>query len=706
MKFTDFTLDSALQEGLAEAGYITCMPVQEQVLKNGLEGADLYVQSQTGTGKTAAYLVTIMQRLVSDPALSGKKALIMVPTRELAVQVEEEAHILESCMKLKSASFYGGVGYGGQQDLLKKGVDIIIGTPGRVIDLQQSGTMKMDEVAFLVIDEADRMFDMGFYPDLRVLIKVLPPAEKRQTMLFSATLNAWVKNLAWEYTIDAKEITIESENVTVTEIEQILYHVSSDEKMKLLLGILKNENPESLIIFCNTKRMSEVVAKRLKINGYEADFIIGDLPQAKRLQVIDSFKSGSLKCLVATDVAARGIDVNDLAMVINYDLPNEAENYVHRTGRTARAGKTGKAYTFCSEQDVYNLPAIQKYIGASEDMMVEDKSAHVYIRTDRYENDYADDDSGRGNGRGRSGPSRGSDRRPSGPGRGRPEGERRDGPGGSSRGPRPESRGPAGGNRGQGPEGQRPYGNNRRPEDGNRGQRPDNRVPMGENRGAGQDTRRPYSENRPQKNPAGDWSEQDLSKLTFDERMAFYKNKYGSEESARAAENQRQGAGSGSAERPSRRPDQNRGADTRGAQGRRRERQPGVSPTDRTEGERGPQNGNRTPGGREGNGQARNDAPTRNRGNSQIQDRSRGAFRENAPTQGKDNAQPGRNAQTQGSGNGQKPRTNPPRNQGVQGKPSGAKQNVAATAPQKKAGVGTGFGGLIKKLFGKKTVTK
>ncbi len=354
-------------------------------------------------------------------------------------------------MPLKSASFYGGVGYVGQQDLLARGVDIIIGTPGRVIDLQQSGTMKLNEVAFLVIDEADRMFDMGFYPDLRVLIKVLPPAEKRQTLLFSATLNATVKNLAWEYTVEAKEITIEAENVTVTEIEQILYHVSSDEKMKLLLGILQRENPESILIFCNTKRMSEVVAKRLKINGYEADFIIGDLAQVKRLQVIDSFKSKSLRCLVATDVAARGIDVDDLAMVINYDLPNEAENYVHRTGRTARAGKTGKAITFCSEQDVYNLPSIQKYIEAklesvvaSEDMMIEDKSAHMYIRTDRYDNDYADDNSSRGDSRGRGG-SRGrsdSRSRPDSRGRGDSRGGRNDGRGrDSAPRRRPPSRG-------------------------------------------------------------------------------------------------------------------------------------------------------------------------------------------------------------------------------------------------------------------------
>lgn len=523
MNFTEFPLDSGLQEGLAKAGYITCMPVQQQVLENALEGADLYVQSQTGTGKTAAYLVTILQRLLNDPALSGKKALVMVPTRELAVQVEEEARIVGSGVSLKSASFYGGVGYGHQQELLKKGVDIIIGTPGRVIDLQESGTMDLSQVAFLVIDEADRMFDMGFYPDLRKLIKVLPKADQRQTMLFSATLNSWVKNLAWEYTVNAKEITIEAENVTVDEIDQLLYHIPSNEKMQLLLGLIRNNNPESLIIFCNTKKMSEIVAKRLKINGYESDFIIGDLPQSKRLQVIESFKSGSLKCLVATDVAARGIDVDSLAMVINFDLPNEAENYVHRIGRTARAGKTGKAYSLCSEQDVYNLPAIEKYIEnkipsavAAPDDLAEDKSAGVYIRTDRYDSDYDDFDSDRGRsggrrdsrsgGRGRPdtrrGPSAGPRRNSSDGrrdsrdgGRGRPD--TRSGPSGDAR--RDNRHAPSGSGPGRPPAGDRPQGGrNRFPDRG----RDESRSAAGAN-------------------------EQDISKLSFEERMAYYKSKYG-----------------------------------------------------------------------------------------------------------------------------------------------------------------------------------
>ena len=393
MKFTEFSLHEDLLKGIASAGYVECTPVQEKVLQTSLEGRDLYVQSQTGTGKTAAYLVSIIQELLARIDVAGKKALIMVPTRELAVQVQEEAQKLVSDTNFVCESFYGGIGYDRQISVLKKGVDIIIGTPGRIIDLNQSGQMVLDDVAFLVIDEADRMFDMGFYPDLRVLLKVLPSSQKRQTMLFSATLNSYVKNLAWEYTRNPAEITIDSDNITVDEIDQELIHVSSNDKMKLLLGIIAKEKPESLIIFCNTKRSCEVVSKRLVLNGIQSEFIIGDLPQKRRLAIMDKFRDHKISCLVATDVAARGIDVNDLEMVINYDIPNEAENYVHRIGRTARAGKTGKAYTFCSEQDVYSLPPIERYIEkaipssvADSSVFVEDKSADKYIRTGNYHN--------------------------------------------------------------------------------------------------------------------------------------------------------------------------------------------------------------------------------------------------------------------------------------------------------------------------------
>ncbi|MDE5798265.1 MAG: DEAD/DEAH box helicase, partial [Treponemataceae bacterium] len=408
MDYSELTLHEKVQQGIAGAGYVTCTPVQEQVLSVALDGSDVYVQSQTGTGKTAAYLVTVFQELLTAPEKQGKKALVMVPTRELAVQVEEEANRLGAHTGLVCASFYGGVGYDKQVAALKKGVDVIIGTPGRVIDLQESKQMDLSGIAVLVLDEADRMFDMGFYPDLRRLLAVLPSSESRQTMLFSATLNSYVKNLAWEYTRDAKEITIAAENITVDEIDQELIHVSSDEKTALLVGILLREQPASSIIFCNTKRMCEVLSKRLALNGIESEFIIGALPQSKRLKIMDRFKAGQVRCLVATDVAARGIDVSDLAMVVNFDLPNEAENYVHRIGRTARAGKSGKAYTFCSEQDVYSLVPIERYIekqipsrvAVSEDLG-EDKRKGIYIRTE----DWREDDAhgGRDGRRGRGG---------------------------------------------------------------------------------------------------------------------------------------------------------------------------------------------------------------------------------------------------------------------------------------------------------------
>lgn len=545
MKFTELQLHQDLLRGIESAGYVECTPVQEQVLQAALDGADLYVQSQTGTGKTAAFLISIIQQMLARSDVAGKQALVMVPTRELAVQVEEEARTLISGTSLKTGSFYGGVGYNKQTAMLKERVDIIIGTPGRVIDLQESGTMDLSQVAFLVVDEADRMFDMGFYPDLRKLIKVLPKTQDRQTMLFSATLNTYVKNLAWEYTENPVEITIEAQQITVEEIDQQLLHVSSDAKMRLLLGILQSEKPESVIVFCNTKRSCEVVAKRLQHNGIESEFIIGDLPQSKRLQVLDSFKSGSLKCLVATDVAARGIDVDDLAMVVNYDLPNESENYVHRIGRTARAGRSGKAYTFCSEQDVYNLVPIERYLGHSipssvayEDMMVEDKSASIYIRT----GDYGEDERG---------------------GRGRREGSRGRGDGGGR-----ERRG---GNRSGEVRGSRGSGNNA-PGEGRGGGR------RGNGDARRKDTYRDgatggRSHFRDGRQSAGDT--QDLSGLTFDQRMKVYKEKYGGQAAAGTAVPSEGGRGEGG---PSRRKGgqsggRNRSRNGNGASGRQANRQ-------------------------------------------------------------------------------------------------------------------------------------
>jgi ATP-dependent RNA helicase RhlB len=486
MEFKEFTLHEDLLRGIVQAGYVTCMPVQEQVLTHAFGGQDLYVQSQTGTGKTAAFLIVIFQRRLMERELKGIKAIIMVPTRELAVQVEEEAKLLGKYLPFKTGSFYGGVGYTQQHQMLRNNTQILVGTPGRVLDLNQSGQMNLMDIAFLVLDEADRMFDMGFYPDLRKLIKVVPPADRRQTMLFSATLNAWVRNLAWEYTKTPFEIEIAPETVTVDEVEQTLFHVPSDDKMRLLLGILEREKPESAIIFCNTKKYTEIVAKRLRMNGYECEFIIGDLPQVKRLKVIDDIKAGKIRYLAATDVAARGLDIEGLALVVNYDLPNEAENYVHRIGRTARAGKTGKAITLASEQDVYELPSIEKYIGkkipsetAVEDLYAADKSEGARIQTDFYEDRSSSRDRDRGRDRhsGERGRAPGRERARPGEGRGRDEG----------RFPRAEAEPPR-----------------------SRGKKRHHDRP-GEKPGAA---------------PPARPSENDISRLSFEDRMAYYKRKY------------------------------------------------------------------------------------------------------------------------------------------------------------------------------------
>jgi len=366
------------------------MPVQSETFAHTLKGRDVYVQSQTGTGKTAAFLVTIFQRMAHEEQGHRAKALIIAPTRELAVQIEDEAVLLGRYLDVRIGCFYGGVPYAKQEKLLQTGLDIIIGTPGRLIDFNQQGKINFHDVGTLVIDEADRLFDMGFLPDLRRILKKLPPREERLTMLFSATLDYRVRELAWEYMHDPAEIEIQSEQVTVDGITQELYHVGRDEKMSLLLGVLRRDNPENALIFTNTKHMAVEVAKRLELNGYPCEYIMGDLPQNQRLKVIEGIKSKQIRFLVATDVAARGLHIDDLSLVVNYDLPSDAENYVHRIGRTARAGKTGKAVSLACDRFVYGLEAIETYIKGKlpimwpdSELFAEDKSAGQRIHIER-----------------------------------------------------------------------------------------------------------------------------------------------------------------------------------------------------------------------------------------------------------------------------------------------------------------------------------
>ena len=390
MRFTDFDFHPDILKGIEGAGFDECMPVQEQCFQAVFAGKDVTAQSQTGTGKTAAFLLSIYQLFLSD-GIEKKKALIVAPTRELVVQIEEEAKLLGAHLDLKVGSFYGGVGYASQELMLKDGVDIYVGTPGRLIDFGKQKKIDFMEFGAVVIDEADRLFDMGFLPDLRKLVRMLPPIDQRRTLLFSATMSVRVQNLAWEYMRDPSHIEIEPEQITVEEIDQSIYHVSRDEKMRVLIGVLKTSQPPTAIIFTNTKFAAVEVAKRLSLNGFPCEYIMGDMPQKKRLSTINKIKNGDLRFLVATDVAARGLHINNLALVVNYDVPEDPESYVHRIGRTARAGQEGRAVTLACERFVYGLPAIEGYISmklpvadVDDSLMAEDQSAGMNVMHDHY----------------------------------------------------------------------------------------------------------------------------------------------------------------------------------------------------------------------------------------------------------------------------------------------------------------------------------
>ncbi len=365
MKFESLNLHPDILKGIIDAGFEHCTPIQEQSLPECISGKDVIAQSQTGSGKTAVFLLSIFSRVIAaGPSLTGKpRALVIVPTRELATQVMDDAAKLGRHIPFRSVAIYGGVEYDKQIQALKKGVDLVVATPGRMIDLYKSKTLSLDEVGIFVIDEADRMFDMGFAPDMMYIASRLPKNAPRQTMLFSATIDSNVRRLAERYMKpDPVMIEIEPEQVTVNSIDQKVVYVSNEEKIPILLSLLKRADVERCIIFTNMKRTAEMVGWKLTENGLPAKILTGDLTQERRQKVIDGMKAGTIKILVATDVAARGLHVDGVTHVINYDLPDDAANYVHRIGRTARAGKSGKAFSLVCEDHVLNLPEIEKYI--------------------------------------------------------------------------------------------------------------------------------------------------------------------------------------------------------------------------------------------------------------------------------------------------------------------------------------------------------
>ena len=365
MRFEELHIHKKVLGGIRAAGFTECTPVQVQTLPVALRGKDIAVQAQTGTGKTAAFLIAVFSRmLVVRPPRPGPspRALIIAPTRELVVQIDAEAKLIGGPVGFRIVSVFGGIDYLKQQEEIRKGVAVLIGTPGRLIDYLKKRLYSLKKVQFLVIDEADRLFNMGFISDLRFLLRRMSPYNKRQSMLFSATLSHRVLELCYEHMNIPERFEVTPEQITVEKIEQEIYHVGKSEKTGLLLGALRREPGGRYLIFCNTKVAAERLKALLNANDFATSAITGDLPQKKRLKVLSRFKDGTLPILVATDVASRGLHIDGVTHVINFDLPQDPEDYVHRIGRTARAGAGGKAISLVCEEYVHSLFDIEALI--------------------------------------------------------------------------------------------------------------------------------------------------------------------------------------------------------------------------------------------------------------------------------------------------------------------------------------------------------
>jgi len=367
LRFDSLPLHESVQAGIRDAGFEFCTPIQASTLPIALEGHDVAGQAQTGTGKTAAFLIAAYERLLKTAAEPGEKRqprlFALAPTRELAVQIANDAEVLGKHTGLKIGLAFGGTDYDKQRTTLQNGVDLLIGTPGRIIDYYKQGVFKLDQVEVAILDEADRMFDLGFIKDIRYLLRRLPPPDKRLNMLFSATLSHRVMELAYEHMNEPELIRIEPDKVTADRVRQAIFYPSNEDKLPLLIGLVREMGEGRIMIFVNMKREAERVQDYLEANGIHAKAISGDVPQKKRLRMLMDFQSGELAVLIGTDVASRGLHVPDVQYVINYDLPQDAEDYVHRIGRTARAGAAGDAISLGCESYVMSLPDIEDYIG-------------------------------------------------------------------------------------------------------------------------------------------------------------------------------------------------------------------------------------------------------------------------------------------------------------------------------------------------------
>lgn len=366
--FHSLELHPTLLKGLDEAGFTRLTPIQALTLPPTLKGEDIAGQAQTGTGKTAAFLLSLMQRLLVKPALSERRpgdprALILAPTRELAIQIHKDAELFGAYTGLRLGLAYGGIDYEKQRRQFDDGVDILIGTPGRLIDYYKQHVYTLRAAEVVVLDEADRMFDLGFINDVRYLLRKCAPREQRQGMLFSATLSYRVMELAYEHMNSPRKVEVETETVTGARVVQSVYFPASEEKLPLLVGLLDKMDAKRSIVFVNTKHAAEQITGKLNQLGLPTVALSGDVPQNKRQIILGRFAKGELAILVATDVAARGLHIPDVSHVFNFDLPQDAEDYVHRIGRTARFGASGDAISFACDRYAMSLPDIEQFIG-------------------------------------------------------------------------------------------------------------------------------------------------------------------------------------------------------------------------------------------------------------------------------------------------------------------------------------------------------
>ncbi len=422
-RFHDLDLHPRLMRSIHALGWQYATPIQSEILPGTLKGKDMAGRAQTGTGKTAAFLISIINHCLNNPlekqSTGHPRALIIAPTRELAMQIAQDSDGLNQFTGLRTVVLYGGMDYNKQERDLDDIVDIVVATPGRLLDFSQKGVVNLRFTEIMVIDEADRMLDMGFIPDVRRIIYKTPSKEKRQTVLFSATLSDDVMRLAAAWMTDPERIDIEPDQVAVDTVDQKVFIVTDKEKFPLLYNIIKNDNPDRILVFANRRDQTERLADELERYGIHCEMLSGAVAQKKRMRILEDFKAGKVKVLVATDVAGRGIHVDGISHVVNFNIPENPDDYVHRIGRTGRAGATGKSITFACEMESFELPAIEELLGmplkctmAPEELLEELPPAPPRKKQSRHRTD-----AGRGSSGGRrpqGGGSRGGPRRSSG----------------------------------------------------------------------------------------------------------------------------------------------------------------------------------------------------------------------------------------------------------------------------------------------------